>query len=479
MEFKCNKNIFKDKTKRISIEKIELFSEFVVFHYSLNKDFDFQTRIYYPTNVISNLISIYKEDELTFLFSNMAFFETFKFMMIFPDELDITKVENFIHPESIKFFEENVQNLYSQHVYENKRFDWKGPKIIFNNLKDNSPLSIKYDEIKVNKNDRPLLVSNGGGKDSFLMMKLLIDGNINFSIFTHARSEYGRYDIQFKYQDKLQKFVTDKYVKNECHNHKIIVHDDFTDGVFATFNYKDLKGECIDGKTCQVGLFPEMIINSLPFVLLHGYSYFVLGNERSANANQVNNVKELETVNHQYLKCFKGENSLNNLLKYLIKDFGVFSILRPVYDLRIYQNISKYPEILPYVHSCNVHKPWCSDCPKCAYVYCHFCSIYDYELVLAQFKENLFDKENLEVYWKQLLGLSDQNAFECVGEINECRIAMNQCLKKGLKGKAIEIFKENGLDKINYEEIQKKYINPIFEEILIPEDILNKIKEYY
>lgn len=478
MEIKINKTNLKDELKTIYIEKIQLYNDFVVFNYSLNKDFNFQTRIYYPDDIISKLISIYNEEELNFLFSNMALFESLKFMMIFPDVLDVTSIEKYLSLQSINYLEENIQNLYSQHIYENRNYGWKYPKIIYNAIGNCKPLSIKFKEININESKRPVLVSNGGGKDSFLSMKLLIDGDINFSIFTHARSEYGRYDIQFKYQDRLQNYVAKTYNLNDCKNHKIIVHDDFTDGVYSTFNFKNLKGECINGKPCQVG-FPEMIIDSLPFVLLFGYSHFILGNERSANASQVKNISELETVNHQFLKSFKSEKSLDSLLKFLIKDFGVFSILRPVYDLRIYENISKYPEILPYVHSCNVHKPWCSDCSKCAYVFCHFCSIYDFNLVIAQFKENLFDKENLEIYWKQLLGLSNQNAFECVGEIDECRIAMNECLNKGLKGKAIDIFKENNLDKINYKEIKLKYNEPIFEDILIPEDILSKIKKYY
>jgi len=351
-------------------------------------------------------------------------------------------------------------------------------------LKSKNPIEIDFKKLGLNENDRPFLISNGGGKDSFLSMKLINDGKFKFSIFTHGRSEYGRCDHQYKYQHRLSDFFIKTYNhenNKDIQKHQVWIHDDFTDGIFTTINFKDIVGECVQGKPCQVG-FPEMIFDSLPFVLLYGYKYFILGNERSANSTQVENSKELglDTINHQYLKSYDSEKRLNELLKFIIKDFSIFSVLRPVYDYKIYKNISKYPEILPYVHSCNVHKPWCSSCSKCAYVFCHFNSVYDPELILKEFGQNLFDRDDLIKYWKQLLGLDTQNAFECVGEIDELRNAMYICAtKKGLKGKAIDLFFEHGLDKIDYEALEKKYDNVFLDDICIPDEVLTKIKDFY
>ena len=81
--------------------------------------------------------------------------------------------------------------------------------------------------------------------------------------------------------------------------------------------------------------------------------------------------------------------------------------------------------------------------------------------------------------WVNLLGLSDQNAFECVGETDETRCAMYRAYKRGLKGKAIDLFISNNLDKLDYYEIEKKYDQAFFEETHIPTFVLEKIKDFY
>ena len=203
-------------------------------------------------------------------------------MIIFPDELDITLIEDYLQPTSIEYFKSTISKLNSQHIYENKKYDWKHPKIIFNKeLIFKSTLKINFDSLNLDSEDRLFLVSNRGGKDSFMSMKLINDGGFKFSFFTHARSEYGRYDFQFQEQNRTSNYFIKQYnsiLNSDFKNHEILIHDDFTDGVFAKNNFPDYKGECFEGHPCQTG-FPEMIFYSLPFVLLYGYSYFVLGNE--------------------------------------------------------------------------------------------------------------------------------------------------------------------------------------------------------
>jgi len=78
-----------------------------------------------------------------------------------------------------------------------------------------------------------------------------------------------------------------------------------------------------------------------------------------------------------------------------------------------------------------------------------------------------------------LLGLSTQNAFECVGEIGETRLAFKKCIEKGMKGKAITKFMVNKLlETTNFDELEKKYDEIYSTDLLIPNEIFNKLKPF-
>jgi len=468
----------------LKVEKLEIFQFHLIITYSLNKIHIFQTKIFYKTGEIEKLSKIYSESELRKLYCHIAFIEGYKFMPVFPEIYDISTIEDGLTSKLIRYFKDTIKKLYSQHIFENKRFDWEGPKIAFSseNINETKFDSIK-EPIKINsssdlpqdRNKRPFICFNGGGKDSFLAMKLIEKIESKYSIFSHARTEYGRHDHQLKIQHLNEKYL-DNNLKMESHD--LYVIDDFTDGIFMQSYFPDIKGECSLGFPCQVG-FPEMIFEALPYVLLNGYSYGVLGNERSANATQVE-CEEMETVNHQYLKSYDSEKYLSEFIESsLVSEFSVFSILRPIHDFRIYKNISKYPEILRDINSCNIVKPWCKECSKCAYVWLNLNAVFNPNEVFNVFHENLFDKEVLQIYWEQLLGLSTQNAFECVGEIGETRLAFKKCIEKGMKGKAITKFMVNKLlETTNFDELEKKYDEIYSTDLLIPNEIFNKLKPF-
>jgi len=48
----------------------------------------------------------------------------------------------------------------------------------------------------------------------------------------------------------------------------------------------------------------------------------------------------------------------------------------------------------------------------------------------------------LQEFWRELLGLSSHNAWECVGETDETRLAFRDCAKAGMKGLAMDTFIE-------------------------------------
>lgn len=401
-----------------------------------------------------------------------------KFMMIFPDYYDITNIQSGLNQGALDYYSYAIRLLYSQHKYENNNMSWNCPEFIYSDIpkfSEKEKVKINLEKIGVDKDrrKRPFLVSNGGGKDSHLSMRLMEEAGFEFGIYTHARTEYGRSDIQLREQAKNLKHLKRKNIlQNE-----IIIYDDFTDGTFVQNYFPEIKGECTLGFPCQVG-FPEMFFEAIVFVLAKGYNYFITGNERSANASQVKGLENQDQVNHQYLKSYDSEKNLNHYISnFLLDEFEVFSILRPLHDYKIYRLISKYPEIIPDIHSCNIVKPWCKNCSKCAYVFLILAAVFDENKILENFQENLFAKETLMIYWEQLLGLGEHNAFECVGEVDETRAAFKICYEKGLKGNAIDLFVKSGLlEKCDYEKIDRKYGRVYEEDLLIPDYVFEKVK---
>lgn len=101
-------------------------------------------------------------------------------------------------------------------------------------------------------------------------------------------------------------------------------------------------------------------------------------------------------------------------------------------------------------------------------------SIFGYDAVFSVFRENLWDVPALHQSWLELLGLGDHNAFECVGEVDETRLAFEACRRAGYTGKAMDTFTKHfapkdaaeppkdGQKAIDYEALRAKF-NQVYE----------------
>ena len=65
----------------------------------------------------------------------------------------------------------------------------------------------------------------------------------------------------------------------------------------------------------------------------------------------------------------------------------------------------------------------------------------DTTLVASIFQENLGDvPENLPIF-RELLGFEEQLPFECIGQVDETRLAFELCLAKGVVGRAFDMYR--------------------------------------
>jgi UDP-N-acetyl-alpha-D-muramoyl-L-alanyl-L-glutamate epimerase len=165
--------------------------------------------------------------------------------------------------------------------------------------------------------------------------------------------------------------------------------------------------------------------------VVSGVDEVVFSNERSANAPSV--WAHGLPVNHQYSKGLAAERLLRDVLAEVTPELTYYSLLRPLSELQIAAVFARLEAYHPVFTSCNAAfrldegrrvDRWCGHCPKCRFV----------ALALAPFlpserlseimgADPLSDERQLEGY-RELLGLTGFKPFECVGEIEESRVAL-------------------------------------------------------
>lgn len=170
---------------------------------------------------------------------------------------------------------------------------------------------------------------------------------------------------------------------------------------------------------------------------LTGNRYVVASNEESANYG---NVEYLGTeINHQWSKSFEFETLFQQYLRdFVTTDIHYYSLLRPMKEIQIVEEFSKYPKYFGVFTSCNTNfrilekqdKRWCGTCPKCAFVFLLLSAYLPKEQLVDIFGKNLFADESLLPLYRELLGLVGIKPFECVGTPEESKEAFLLAAKK-------------------------------------------------
>ena len=167
--------------------------------------------------------------------------------------------------------------------------------------------------------------------------------------------------------------------------------------------------------------------------VLYGYDKIAMGNERSANVGNLVRDDNFE-VNHQWSKSIEFEQMFNAFNhKYMLANLNYFSLLRPLSELDIARRFAKLKPYHQVFTSCNkafkIDKEkrlerWCGECDKCRFVFLALAPFMDKaELIKAVGKNILADVAQKQGF-EELLGLSNHKPFECVGETEECCVAL-------------------------------------------------------
>lgn len=444
----------------VKLNDLKIFKHHIEIIHQVD-DYTFQTKVFYNDVDLFQLSDMYNKKLLDKIYAYVAVCETFKYCSLFPVNIDFSIISAHINNETLKFFLHVFQNAYAQCKYENDIGNEYKPNFICRNLSDDNGATAFN---PTSKDNETILVGNGGGKDSFLAMKLLEKTNVSYSTYQWTRTEYGRSQYQHELCSNLLRHTS------PIKTHKVSVFDDFTESPFIKLYYPNFKGAFTLG-------IPECIFEALPIMLFNKYSSLCFANEKSSDTGNLYWEKTQSEVNHQWVKSLDAEIFFQSFInKHLISDFKFFSILKPIYDYRIFSHISHYPEFIKNSHSCNIDKPWCKKCAKCAYVWLGYLAHFEKSLVDKIFGMNPFDDDDLIVHYKNMTGIAGHRSFECIGNVEECQLFMKKCIENGLQGKMLDIFKNEILKKgKNWILIEERF-NQVHAAHNIPNTVFQKIK---
>jgi hypothetical protein len=448
--------------QRVRLESVNIYRHHLRFRYSVDA-FEFATSIYYEGICFDRLKQRYPQELLFRVVAHIALFESMKFCSLFPEAVDLSLISHALSHASLQLYIQIYQGVFRQCWYENHVSNYRQPRLIVDpQWKELSPAQI-------GGRAETVLVACGGGKDSLVAMKILSEAGVDFASMQYSHSIYG----PAEHQHQLIAAVTS--CVNLHSKHRISIIDDFTQFPFMSQYFPDHAG-LIAPET------PVSVFESLPLMLHGSYRYLAMAHERSANKGNLFWDEINQEVNHQWGKGVEAEQAIHHFIRsHLLSDFAYFSLLQPVYDTRIFKKLGHYPEALTKIHSCNIQKPWCKKCPKCAYVWLGLMAAFEPHQVDAVFGVNLFDDEDLLPTFRQLLGLEDQTPFECIGEVEESWLAMKRCHDKGLSGRAMQMFVQEILadPSIDWLQLEQKYLNVYEDSHLIPPEIMARIRDLF
>ena len=151
-------------------------------------------------------------------------------------------------------------------------------------------------------------------------------------------------------------------------------------------------------------------------------------------------------VTHQWSKTWLAEQLFADYVqRYISPDLQVGSPLRKYTELRIAELFSEHAwhDFGRLFSSCNVANykqgsdnttlSWCGNCPKCANSFLLFAAFLPQDELRPLFGgQDLFAKQSLEHVFKGLLGIDGvMKPFECIGEVDELRLAYGMAMERG------------------------------------------------
>jgi hypothetical protein len=339
-------------------------------------------------------------DRLAF---HIAMFQINAVCSLRPDVIELGPYRRFATARFMELWRTVVRRVWAQWRWEHALPGYHGPAFV-------DPPAPAAHAVHTPRGPVELLAFCGGGKDSLVALKLLERAPLPFATLGYAHSSYGNLAHQHQLLERVAAASTRARAERQW------VVDDFMETPALVL--RELGVTSILAAETPASLFA-----ALPLALARGYHGLVLAHEASANTGNL--MWHGEEVNHQWGKSWEAEALLDAYVRSeLLADVRYFSVLQPVHDEVIFELLARDATLAPLTHSCNVRKPWCGRCAKCAYVWLQMAAHLPAEIVHATFGDDLGERPDNERWFRELFGLAAHTPFECVGSAAEARLAL-------------------------------------------------------
>lgn len=392
----------------------------------------FTTRLSYPDTNLLALEQRVGERYMNWLALHVAAFDLNKFASLGIDTVDFGPYRDQVTAELVALWREVLHGVWAQWRYQNNRPDDSGPTLAVSPGATAPGRADLPPAIGADADQQAALAFCGGGKDTLLTLRLLEQAGIDYASLVYSHDIYGNHPEQHQLVDGLLDHCQPQ------RRHRLWVQDDFLGAPAEAV----LVGTGLRGITAAET--PFSMFASLPIALAHGYRWLVVGHEKSADTPNLVWSATGEAVNHQWGKSLAAERLLDDYIgRHLVAGLRYFSPLKPINDAVIFPALRAFEDAIPATHSCNVDKPWCYRCAKCAYVWLGFAAYLSPAAVDRSFGRNLFEDQANLGWYRQLLGLTGATPFECIGEVRESRLAFELCDRRGYDGVAMALYRHH------------------------------------
>jgi hypothetical protein len=378
-------------------------------------DLRFHVTVWYEDVDLRELARIHGDDLLERLAVHVALFQLNAACSLRPDVLELGRYARHLTPELALVWRTVFRNVWAQWRFEHDLPAYDGPRFV-------DPVQPAPPPARVPDGDIELLAFCGGGKDSLVAAKLLERAGLTFATLGYSHSIYGAAEPQHALLERVAAVTARQRGERQW------VIDDLLDAPVAR-----LRPE-LGVKYILAAETPASIFAALPLALARGYRGLVVAHERSANTANLVWDATGEGINHQWGKGWEAEQLLDGHVQRLLANVRYFSVLQPVHDEVIFELLARDGELAPLTHSCNVQKPWCGSCAKCAYVWLQMAAHLPPATVRATFPTDVGEDPRNDRHFRQLLGLAEHTPFECVGSVPEARLALALALAQGWTG---------------------------------------------
>lgn len=224
------------------------------------------------------------------IYFHCAAFDTNKLYSLKPDVVDWGAYARWHTPDFERVWNQVVRDGFSQWRYENNLAQYQGPKFA-----SEATATVGSSPAAIDASDINALAFFGGGKDSLVMLQLLLEANISFSTLAYSHSVYSQAGIQHEMSEN----VLERLSTSRKRNHRLTMICDFLDSPVL-----ESLGNKLGIKTLLAAETPAKVFGALPILLHYCYTDIVLAHERSANSGNLvwkETVSSME-VNHQWIK---------------------------------------------------------------------------------------------------------------------------------------------------------------------------------